>query len=303
MSAYYRPSSVLQPRSVRRRASSRRLLALALALAALVVLVGGTFGLLRLNERFRVNRVVLTGVPDSRRGEAEELTDPWINQPLLFADVDGPVSRLSQRAWVARVSARRIVPDTISVQVTARPPIALARRDGELWTVDRSGTWLGPYTGRSVSAHDDFVVLDVAQPQAQPDGDGQPGAAASKSRSDSVSGVLAAAPAQVEVDSGVASGAALVERLEEDDPALLARASEITVRKDGFTLVDKVSRVELAFGPDALEPGQAAASWRAFLAVLPELERHGLTGRSVDLRFANRIVLKAPAEDSGRGKT
>lgn len=279
MNAFYRPASVAQPRASRRRAASRRTAVILLVVVAAAA-AGVTFGLERMRERFRVTRVVLKGVPDSRRNETEELTDRWIGQPLLFTDVDGPVAALSRRAWVARVSARRIVPDTISVQVTARPPIALARRGEDLWTVDRSGTWLGPYSGRSLSAEDDFIVIDVGT-HASPVSDSSPA-----------------------IDPRVAAGAALVERLREEDPALLARASEIAVLGDeGFAVIDKVARVKLLFGRDAAAPNQASLSWRAFLAVQRELERHAMAGREVDLRFANRIVLRPPTADLLAGNT
>jgi cell division protein FtsQ len=238
-------------------------------MAILVLLMGG-FGVyltLRLHPRFAVNRVVLEGIPESRRAEAEELTDGWIGKPLLFADIAGPVTALSGRPWVASASARRVVPDTVVVRIVARPPVALARKGGEIWTVDRSGVWLGPYAGRGVGRDDDFVVID-------------PG----------------------ETPDGVARGAAFLETLRTEDPELLARVSELGVNPDGFRLVDRVARATLLFAPDADEPGRAAPIWRAFLALRPELERHALTTAEVDLRFADRIVLKAPA-DSERGKT
>jgi hypothetical protein len=249
--------------------------------------LAGTLALLRFHPRFEITRVVMTGVPDARRPEAEQLTDPWIGQPLLFADVDGPVSQLARRSWVARVSARRVVPDAVVVEVAARPAVALARRGEALWSVDRSGTWLGPYEGRSLSAKDDFVVLDVPATEA--------GEAPSTG-----GGERAASP---HVDPNVARGASFVERLAEDDPALLARTSEIAVREDGFRLVDQEARLTLVFGTDALVPGRASAAWRAFLALTPELERHGLLEREVDLRFQNRIVLRAPASEAGPGQT
>jgi hypothetical protein len=71
---------------------------------------------------------------------------------------------------------------------------------------------------------------------------------------------------------------------------------------EGFAVTDRVARARLLFGPDAVELGKAAPLWRAFLALRPELDRHALSATEADLRFAGRIVLKAPG-DSGRGKT
>ena len=266
MSSFYRPpaSRVLRPT---RRRGFRIPVFPVVVVSVLAALLSGVYLTLRLHPRFAVKRVVLEGIPETRRAEAEELTDGWIGQPLLFTDIVRPVAALSVRPWVASASARRVVPDTVIVRIVARPPVALARKGDEIWTVDRSGTWLGPYTGRSVGREDDFVVID-------------PG----------------------EAPDGVARGAAFLDTLQTEDPALFVRISELSVRRDGFRVVDRVARVPLLFGPDAVEPGRAAPIWRVYLVLRPELERHALTTSEVDLRFADRIILKAPA-DGGPGKT
>lgn len=270
MSAFYRPEKARAPRH--KKTHVRRLILAGVGLAVLSGAAAAAFLYLRTNPRFLVTRVVLSGVPDARRAEAEELTDRWIGKPLLFVDLDEPVATLSSRPWVARAAARRVVPDTITVEITARPAVAIARRGSELWTVDAAGTFLGPYAGRAVSARDSFVILDAGEV-----GD----------------------PAQV--SATLARGAAFLLRLAEDDRALLARLSEIEIRPDGFAAIDQDARVKLLFGPEALEPSRAAAIWRAYLALKPELDRHALGGGEIDLRFSNRIVLAAA--DAARGKT
>jgi len=269
MSSFYRPPASRTVRPTRRRAGH------SLVLPALAILVAATCALsgvvvLRAHPRFAVNRVVLDGVPEARRAETEELTDAWIGRPLLFLDLQKPVAELSKKSWVAAASARRIVPDTIAVRVVARPPVALVARadkDGELWTIDRGGSFTGPYSGRALSKNDDFVVLSGASDAA-----------------------------------ALARGAAFLEAIRAEDANLLARISDVAVVPEGFAVTDRVARARLLFGPDAAEPGKAVPPWRAFLALRPELDRHALALAEADLRFAGRIVLKAPG-DSGRGKT
>ena len=162
------------------------------------------------------------------------------------------------------------MPGTIAVVVVSRPPVALsvrADRDGELWTVDRTGSFIGPYGARALGREDDFVVLSGASD-----------------------------------DAARARGAAFLDTLKTEDPDLLARASDVAVVTEGFAVTDRVASCRLLFGPDAAQPGRASLIWRAYLALLPELERSGLPTSDADLRFAGRIVLKAPA-DTGRGKT
>jgi len=267
--AFYRPGTIRAPRPPRRREATGRLV---FAVAVLLLVCGSAaaaWAAVHRHPRFLVRRVVLTGVPEPHRNEVEALSDPWIGRPLLAVDLDAAIEQLSSRPWVEKAAARRIVPDTIAVQVEPRTPVALARRGGELWTVDRNGLWLAEYAGGAGAPR--FVVLDPS---------GAPSA-----------------------DQGVARGARLLARLAEEDPELLARVSEVEVLADGFAVVDAPARLKLLLGDDALVPGAAFARWRAFLALAPELGRRSLLPREVDLRFENRIVLKAPGADAARGDT
>jgi cell division protein FtsQ len=267
--AYYRPGTIRPPRPPRRSLATRRLV----FGGFLLVLLGGSaaaaWAAVQRHPRFLVRRIVLTGVPEAHRNEVESLSDPWIGRPLLSADLDGAIADLSSRPWVARAAARRVVPDTITLHLEPRSPVALVRRGGELWTVDQDGRWLAPFAGGPRAPR--FVVLD-------PSGAPSP-------------------------EEGAALGARLLARLEADDPELLSRVSEVEVLADGFAVVDAPARLRLLLGADALGPGRAFARWRAFLALAPELARLGLLSREVDLRFENRIVLKAPAAEGVRGAT
>lgn len=267
--AFYRPGTIRPMRPLRRRETTRRM-----AIGVLLTLIvagsaAAAWAAVHRSPRFTVRRVVLSGVPEPHRNEVEALSDPWIGRPLLSVDLDGALESLSSRPWVARVSARRVVPDTISLQVEPRAPVALARRGDDLWTVDQDGLWLAAYAGGVGSPR--YVVLD-------PSG----------------------APSPRE---GVVRGARLLARLRVEDPELLARVSEVEVLSQGFAVVDAPARLKLRLGDDALSPGPAFARWRAFLALAPELTRYGLLPREVDLRFENRIVLKAPAAEGRRGET
>jgi hypothetical protein len=263
LSSFYRPPSSRTVRPTRRR-PGRRLLVPALSILLLAALSLCGVVVLKTHRRFAVTRVVLEGVPEARRAEAEELTDGWIGHPTLFVDLDGPVAELSKRSWVAAASARRVIPGTIAVVVVARPPVALTLREdrgGELWTVDRTGSFIGPYAGRALDREDDFVVL-----------------------------------AGAEDAEARARGAAFLDVLRAEDPDLFARVSDVSIVPEGVVVTDRVASCRLLFGPDAAEPGRAAPVWRAYLALLPELERSALPTADADLRFAGRIVLKAPGD-------
>jgi len=135
-------------------------------------------------------------------------------------------------------------------------------------TVDRNGKRARAYAGRAISAADDFVVLE---------GD----------------------------DERIRAGAAFLGALKAEDPALVTRLSDVALTDRGLVVTDRVARVRLLFAPDAAEPGRivaAAASWRAALALLPQLTRLSLASGEADLRFDGRIVLKAPRSPRGAGR-
>ena len=267
--AFYRPGTIRPPRPPRRREAYRRAVLGGVALALLLGSAAAAWAAVRRHPRFLVRRVVLTGVPEPHRNEVEALSDPWIGRPLLGVDLEAAVAELSSRAWVAHAAARRVVPDTIAVQVEPRSAVALARRGEDVWTVDQDGRWLAPFVPGPAAPR--LVVLD-------PSG--------------------AATP-----EEGTAAGARLLVRMKAHDPELLTRVSEVEVLADGFALVDVPARLRILVGADALEGDAAFARWRAFLALAPELGRHGLLPREVDLRFENRIVLKAPPAAGGRSAT
>ncbi len=266
MSSFYRPpfSRLVRPRH--RRSTWRALLPAVTILALAFAALGGAL-VLRHHPRFTVKRVVLEGVPDAHRSEAEEVTDPLLGRPLLFVDLDTAVSGLARRPWVAHAAARRLVPDTLLIRIESRPPLALARRGGALWTVDKGGAWLGPYEGRALSGEDDFPIVD---------GPGD--------------------------DESVRCGAAFLAALKGEDPALFSRVSDVTVTAEGLAVTDRLSLARLVVTRDAEETPRTAATWRAFLALAPDLSRRGLPVDAADLRFDGFIVLHTPPDALGRGK-
>lgn len=266
MSSFYRPPAARLVRPRHRRSTWRALLPALTVLALALAVLGGAL-VLRHHPRFAVKRVVLEGVPDARRAEAEEVTDPLLGRPLLFVDLDAAVSGLARRPWVARAAARRLVPDTLLIRIEARPPLALARRGGTLWTVDKGGAWLGPYEGRALSGEDDFPIVD---------GPGD--------------------------DESVRCGAAFLAALKGEDPVLFSRVSDVTVTAEGLTVTDRLARARLVVARDPEETPRTAATWRAFLALAGDLSRRGLPVDAADLRFDGRIVLHAPPDALGRGK-
>ncbi len=270
MTGTHRSVDTPWPPQARRTPRGRRVAGLISLLLFFSASAYGVFYLFHDHPRFAVARVVMEGVPPAKQAETEAVSDTWIGQPLLFVDIEGATAGFAAKPWVESVTIRRVLPDTLLLRIKPKAPMALALRAGELWTIDRWGNWLSPHGGRPASRVEDFAIID-AGPESK--------------------------------SADVALGASFVSRIQEDDPALYARISEVEVLSDGFGVVDRVAKIRILFGRNALAANEAAAAWRALLAVKPELDRHALTRGDVDLRFSGRIVLRAPAEVPVRGKT
>ena len=127
MSSFYRLPASRTVRPMRRRAGRRLLVP---AVVSLILVVFGLSGLLllRTHPRFAVNRVVLEGVPEARRSEAEELTDGWIGRPLTREERLRKFHSCARRV-LPRKAAERIVelvedlerlPDIVEIMDLAR---------------------------------------------------------------------------------------------------------------------------------------------------------------------------------------
>ncbi len=258
-----------------KRSPFRRAASLLFPLALSAGLLAWGYHVLLTSPRLAITRVIPIGLPEDRTSALDEAAFPLIGQSILFADIESLTRKLSKEPWVESVSVRRVLPDALEVRLKARAAVALARLGDELWTVDANGVGLWRYT-RSTPG-EDLVLVD-------------PG------------------PDFKDTDR-MERAMRFLGRLREEDKDLLARVSELEVRGGrgslGRSLVvfDRLLRARLHFGEDALEPGRAALTWRALLATVPELSRHGLSLQDIDLRFADRIVLRAPDIEATHGKT
>jgi cell division protein FtsQ len=99
-------------------------------------------------NRFRIASIEVKGNKFLSEGEVREMLGPAIGGNLISADLDGLRANLAASPWVGGAIVRRKLPDTLTVDVTERFPIALAETD-QLYVMDSSGELidlLGPRT-------------------------------------------------------------------------------------------------------------------------------------------------------------
>jgi hypothetical protein len=152
--------------------------------------------------------------------------------------------------WVLHASAKRILPDTLRVEVLERRPAAVARIDGRFWVVDETGFVVAP--GR----RDDLPVL------AGLDGLDRD--------------VL---------EQRLRHGALAVAALRRAAPAWLSGIEELHLGG-----ADRVEARTGPDGPTILlDPRRVERNLGAYLALAREIEERSGVPASVDLRWRDRI--------------
>jgi cell division protein FtsQ len=132
-----------------RRAEGRRRLRILLAVAALVVVVAGAWGISR-SPLLDLDRVRVTGdgsaeLSADRIAEIEAAAALELGTPLIDLDLAAVRSAVAGLPWVARVDVRRDWPGTVWFTVAEREPVAVLRTgQGGLGLIDAQGVSIGP---------------------------------------------------------------------------------------------------------------------------------------------------------------
>src|SRR4029077_10827494 len=99
-------------------------------------------------NRFRIASIEVKGNRFLAEGEVREMLGPAMGGNLISEDLEGLRANLAASPWVGGAIVRRQLPDTLTVDITERFPIALAEAD-QLYVMDASGELidlLGPRT-------------------------------------------------------------------------------------------------------------------------------------------------------------
>lgn len=147
---FFRPPR--QGRARRDKRSGLRSVVVAIQISAAVgaALVGAFLFTERfaIPHRFRIASIEVKGNHFLSEGEVREMLGPAIGGSLISADLEGLRANLAASPWVGGAVVRRKLPDTLTVDVTERFPIAFAETD-QLYVMDASGELidlLGPRT-------------------------------------------------------------------------------------------------------------------------------------------------------------
>ncbi len=124
-----------------RRQWTRRWLAWRRVLAALVVvfLVAGTIHTVYFSDHLAVEKVTVTGVEELTDGQIRAAAEVPLGGPLATADLSAIELRVSSLARVRTAKVSRRWPNTVTVSVEEREPVAVVSINGKLQGLDREG--------------------------------------------------------------------------------------------------------------------------------------------------------------------
>lgn len=92
-----------------------------------------------------INRIVVQGNERLSTGEVLSLLGGLRGQSLLWTDLDSWRHQLLASPWVRDAALRRSLPSTVEVLIGERRPLAIARKDAELFLIDEGGFVIDEY--------------------------------------------------------------------------------------------------------------------------------------------------------------
>lgn len=200
-------------------------------------------------------------------GELLGLADGLGGQPLLAIGIDRLRDRLMSQPWIAEVTVRRILPNTVDIVVRERRPMAIGRLGNRLYLVDASGVVIDQY-GPSY-ADIDLPIVDG----------------------------LAAAPGRdrTMVDEGRAALAGRLLAALRARPDLASRVSQIE-------MVDSRNAMVMLEGDTAmlrLGDRDFVERIQSYIDLAPALRERVMDIDYVDLRFDERLYVRPAASSRG----
>ena len=220
-------------------------------------------------EALTISRITVSGNTRLSRGEVLALLDGVVGQSMVSADLDDWQTRLLSSPWVANAALRRVLPGTLSVAISEREPIGIARINDRLYLIDDRGMVIDEF-GPNYAEFDLPIVDGLA-------GDPKDGSLVDASR----------AALAVRLLGELQAHAVLAGRVSEID---VADGREAAVILKGDTALLRIGAERFA------------ERLQSYVDLAPALRERVPDIDYVDLRFDERVYVK-PAPGAGRRAT
>lgn len=121
------------------RPSGRRTWPWVVALVTALAVLAGCVYVVFFSSMLAVSTVSITGTDDALTAKVRAVIDDPVGTPLARVNLDALAARVEGVPEVAAVEVARDWPDTVSISVTPRVPIAVTSANGQLWLLDAEG--------------------------------------------------------------------------------------------------------------------------------------------------------------------
>lgn len=122
-----------------------RVLAGVSLIALLVMAAFAAYRYAHVTDLLRLRRISITGCRHADSAKVEALVRRNFQGNLLRLDLAQLRARLEREPWIRRAEIRRVLPETLIVQVEERVPSVVAEIGGELQLLDEEGVLLDRY--------------------------------------------------------------------------------------------------------------------------------------------------------------
>ncbi len=244
----------------RRRRRIRRALARAAVMLVLGALIVGSiyaYDWVTTSPRFAVHRVEFAGLERVDDAAVGRIVADLEGQNIVLAPLETYEARLESHPRIADARLRRVFPDRIAVEVTEREPVALVFTD-TFYEVDRDGMVMPP--------DDTTPLLDLPVISGLAGGDVQPGR-------------VCEAP-------GLRRALRALEACREADGEFAGDIAEVRVEPASVRIRSLVRDCVIVLGERGIEK-----KLRRLFSLRGDV-LGPLTGRTIDLRFEDQVVLR-----------
>jgi cell division protein FtsQ len=224
---FLRPSDLRGTRRNQRRLLLQRLLGIAAnaAVAGLfIAAVAWVYFTAQRDARFAIHHVDTLGIRHTSQAEVDRVMSRYVGQNLFQTDLERLRREIAALPWIASVAIEKRLPDSVTLHVTEREPVALVARGRALAYVDSAGVAFAPL--RPEWGNPDLPLITAAAPQQ------------------------------------LRGCVEVLEMLRSHSPELYARLSEITpLGSDGYRIFDRDLATFVSIRPeDAIEKWTALYS-------------------------------------------
>jgi cell division protein FtsQ len=222
-------------------------------------------------EALTVTRITVSGNERLSRGEVLALLEDVVGQSMVAADLEGWKQRLLSSPWVADAALRRVLPGTLSVAISERAPIGIARVGDSLYLIDDRGLTIDEF-GPNYADFDLPIIDGLAAPTQSG------GLLIDESRAALAARLLA----DLRSDSALASRVSEIDVTDVRDAAVILKGDTALVRLGGERFAERL---------------------QSYLDLAPALRERVPDIDYVDLRFDERVYVKPQKAPASRLQT